>query len=168
MTHTLEFLSGQVHYALINGEWWFHVGSICATLDVDFKQQKKNISSSPVLGPGGCVHTLQLGSDQARKHYMINERRLSAWLFNVRSESRDLLAFQVELADRIFEITRGQVVPISAAALARREANEQAARFEKALAGNADYEGLKRARAKARAASARISTAANLQASLFN
>ena len=168
MTHTLEFLNGKIYYALIDGEWWFHVQSITTALGVDYKQQKRNISSSPILGAGGCVHTLQIGQDQPRKHFMISERRVAAWLFGVRSESQDLLNFQIELADKIYEITKGQLAPISAAAIIKREAQRELKAIERELATLPQWQAYQKAKSKSKMASNRINKAVDAQADLFS
>lgn len=167
MTHTLEFLQGQIHYTLIEGQWWFHVKSICEALKVDYVRQKRNITSSFMLADGGQTMSLRIGDDQSRKHFMINERRVAAWLFQVKSESAELKAFQLELADKIYEITKGQLVPISAAAVARREAEQKVAQLEQKLSQNEDYRMLMAAKAQLRAASKQLNNAASKQADLF-
>lgn len=167
MTNTLDFLNGRIHYALIDGQWWFHIKSICEALGVDYRRQTRTVSSHPILGPGVSIQTLQLDGKQARKHTMISEQRVAAWLFNIRSESEELLAFQVELADKIHEITRGQLAPISAAALVKREAQANVTRLEAALQRIPEFREWQAEKARATAAAKRIGQAASRQADMF-
>ncbi len=168
MTNSLDFLNGKIHYTLINGDWWFRVDDLCAALKIDAGAQKKRIRRSQILSPGGSKQTLQVGEKQSRNVYCINEKRVYMWLAGVQSKQPDFVKWQIELADMLYENLKGQLAPISAAAIARKQEQERIAKLEDELSKDPRYVELVASKQRMKGYGRRISTLANKQATLFN
>lgn len=105
----LEFKGKSLLFISVTGTTFIAVKPVCEALGVDYIQQYKNIQSDPILGPALCKHTIQVPGDQARNMVCLPEDKIYGWLFSIKSDSPDLLAYKWECYDILFKHFHGAI-----------------------------------------------------------
>lgn len=92
---------------LQTGEWWVAVKPLCEALEVDYKQQAKNILEDGILSQLSCEHTMVAADNKLRKMTCLPERYVYGWLFSIRSESVKLLEYKRTCYDLLYNHFHG-------------------------------------------------------------
>lgn len=105
----LEFKGKSLLFISVTGVVYIAVKPVCEALGVDYVRQYKNLQEDPILGPALSKQTIQVPDDQARNMICLPEDKIYGWLFSIKSDSPDLLAYKWECYDILFKYFHGAI-----------------------------------------------------------
>ena len=124
----LEFEGKSLLFISVSGMVHIAVKPVCEALVVDYIRQYKNLQEDPILGPALSKQTMQVPGDQARNMVCLPEDRFYGYLFGIKSDSPDLLAYKWECYDLLFKYFNGALTGrkelLALKAQAQNEVNE--------------------------------------------
>lgn len=112
MTATDKFLkfNGKVIYFLAkDGQYWISIKPICEALNINFDRQYKNLKSHAAFGQLYAKQPMTGADGKVYKMIALPERYIYGWLFNIRSESPELVKYQLECCDLLFSHFHGKI-----------------------------------------------------------
>lgn len=119
----LEFNGKQMFFTLINGKWWIALKPICDALNVNWNRQWQNLKKDITLSTQYAVQHMQVGENQPRKMVCLPEFYIYGWLFQIQSESTELLNYKWECYEVLHDYFHGTIT--QRGNLLRRKAEAQ-------------------------------------------
>ena len=95
--HFLSFNGKNIIYVKVDKTYWIALKPICEALNVDYIRSFRNAKNDPILGSVLSEQTIQVaknGKKQGRNMTCIPEKYVYGWLFSLRSDSPELLAYK--------------------------------------------------------------------------
>ena len=105
----LEYNGKIIFFVAVNGQYWIALKPICRALNVDYIQQFKNLKNDQVLAPVLCKHTMQVPGDQLRNYVCLPEFYIYGWIFQIQSQSSELLKYKWECYRVLYEHFHGTI-----------------------------------------------------------
>jgi hypothetical protein len=105
----LEFNGKTIYFIARDGQYWIAIKPICRALNVDFIRQFKNLKSDAILKAALSVQTMQAPDGQLRKYLCLPEFFIYGWMFQIQSQSEELLKYKWECYRIIFEHFHGTI-----------------------------------------------------------
>jgi hypothetical protein len=105
----LEFEGKTLLFKSVDGTLWIAIKPICELIGVDHSAQLKSIKRDPILGSAWSVQTIQVPSDQPRNMVCMAEKFIYGWLFNIQSDSPDLLIYKWKVYEILFDYFQGSI-----------------------------------------------------------
>lgn len=135
----LEFNGKSIFFLAKNGTYWIALKPICDALNVQYVRQFKNAQKHPMWSQLLSKQTMVGADKRLRKMACLPERYVYGWLFQIRSESPELIAYQKECCDLLFDYFHGSIT--SRETLIREKTKEQleAERLETILCKIPEY-----------------------------
>ena len=112
MKESKEFLSfngHNLHFSLVDGEWWFALKPICDALNVNWNRQFQNIKKDKILVSAFAKQQMQVLNDQPRPMVCLPEFFVYGWLFQIRSESEELSKYKWECYRILYDHFKGTI-----------------------------------------------------------
>lgn len=135
----LEFNGKVIYFQGKEGQWWIAIKPICEALGVNYDRQYKNLKESKL---GSQLYAIQhmVGADnKLRKMVSLPERFIYGWIFRINSDSEDLVEYQIECCNVLYDYFHGSIGGrkqyLATIAQAAIEREDVLARLEK----NEDY-----------------------------
>jgi len=135
----LEFNGHNMYFTLRDGVWWIALKPICEALNVDYIRQFKNIKVDEILGPALSKQTIQVPNDQGRSMVCLPEFYIYGWLFQIRSESKELVKYKWACYKILYEHFQGTITRRQQVLNDRFSHSQEKADLEKALSRNKDF-----------------------------
>lgn len=120
-SRSLDFNGKLIGVAHVEGKNWVAVKPICEALNVNYERQRQNIHNSPILGELPAIQQVVAADGVPREMLCLEEKYIYGWLFSLNSSSPELIAFQKECYDVLFNHFHG-VLADRVAILDRRNA----------------------------------------------
>ncbi|MHC1707505.1 MAG: phage antirepressor N-terminal domain-containing protein [Bacteroidales bacterium] len=105
----LEFKGKTLLFLSKNGTFWIAVKPICEALGVNFNRQYKNLYMNKVFGPALANLPMQVPGSQVRNMICLPEHLVYGWLFTIHGEKEDLIEYQKECNDVLFNHFHGTI-----------------------------------------------------------
>lgn len=139
----LQFNGKSIYFLNVDGTYYVAVKPICDALNIDSKQQIKNIKKHQILGDVGCVHTLRDSLERMQNMFCLPEQYVYGWIFSIRSKSEDLAEYQRECYDVLYKHFHGGITELSKTLKKKSEHVEQRNQVLNRLSANSDFLKLK-------------------------
>ena len=105
----LEF-NGKVMYFLAkDGVYWIGIKPICEALNVDYIAQFKRLKTDKILSQLLSEQTMVAADNKVRKMSCLPEKFVYGWIFTIQSSSPDLLSYQWECYQVLFDYFQGAI-----------------------------------------------------------
>lgn len=109
-TNSVIFNNKNIVYKRIKGVFWITLKSVCEALNVNYKHQFQRVKDDPLLGPASQNHGMQVpGDNQVREYICLPEEYVYGWIFSIRSDSPELLAYKRECYHILYSHFHGTI-----------------------------------------------------------
>ena len=105
----LEFNGKTIFFVASNGQYYIAIKPICRALNVDYVQQFKNLKEDEILSQLLCLHTMVGPDNRFRKHVCLPEFFIYGWIFQIQSQSPELLKYKWECYRVLYEFFHGAI-----------------------------------------------------------
>ena len=105
--NTIEFNGKRLSVLSKDGNWWVAIKPICEALGVDFEKQRERISRHPILAQLPTKQGVVAADNKVREMLCLPERFIYGWLFSINSDSPELIAFQRECYEVLYNHFHG-------------------------------------------------------------
>lgn len=105
----LEFNGKVIYFLGKEGQYWIALKPICEALNVQYERQFKNAQKHVLWGQLLSKQTMVGADGKLRKMVCLPERYIYGWIFQIRSESKELLAYQKQCCDVLFDYFHGTI-----------------------------------------------------------
>ncbi|MGB4776593.1 MAG: phage antirepressor N-terminal domain-containing protein [Daejeonella sp.] len=105
----LEFNGKSVSFLNVDGQWWVAIKPICEVLNVHYQNQLERIKEDKILKQLYGEHHIVAADGALRKMVCLPEKYIYGWLFSLRSESEELVAFKKECYEALFDHFHGGI-----------------------------------------------------------
>lgn len=106
----LQFNGKNIVFLSKNGVFYVALKPIAEALNIDFNHEKTRISNDPFFGAKVGKYPLMVpGDSQPRKYMCLPERYIYAWIFQLKSPSKELFDFKMECSDVIYDYFKGTI-----------------------------------------------------------
>lgn len=135
----LEFNGKAIFFLAKSGQYWIAVKPICEALGIDYNRQFQNLKKHPAFSQLFAKQQMTGSDGKLYKMIALQEKHIYGWLFNVRSDSADLIKYQLECCNILYDYFHGSIT--SRETLIKEKTKEQIEeeRLEALLANNPDY-----------------------------
>lgn len=103
----LEFNGKRISVLLADGTWWVAVKPICEALAVQYEAQRIRISEHPILSQLPRKHMVVAADRKTREMLCLPEKFIYGWLFSINSDNAQLLEFQRECYEVLYNHFHG-------------------------------------------------------------
>ncbi len=90
-----------------DGRWWIAVRPICDVLNVDYHRQYKTLKEHRIFSRALSIQTTHDSSKRKQEMLCISEKYIYGWLSNIQSDSPELLVFQEECYEILYNHFHG-------------------------------------------------------------
>lgn len=105
----LEFNGKVIYFLGKEGQYWIALKPICEAIGVQYVRQFKNAQKHPMWGQLLSKQTMTGADGKLYKMVSLPERYIYGWLFQIRSESKELLGYQRQCCDLLFDYFHGTI-----------------------------------------------------------
>lgn len=108
----LQFNGKNILFTTADNENWIAVKPICEALNVNYNRQFQNIKNDPILGFAFAVQQMQVPGKsgiQGRKMICILEQYVYGWIFSIKSDSEELIAYKKTCYELLFNHFHGGI-----------------------------------------------------------
>lgn len=105
----LEFNGKNIFFVAIDGQYWIAIKPICRALNVDYVRQFKNLKEDEILKAALSKQTMQVPGDQLRNYVCLPEFYIYGWIFQIQSQSAELLKYKWECYRVLYEHFHGAI-----------------------------------------------------------
>ena len=93
----IKFNGKNIWYKRIEDTNYIIVKSVCEALNVNYNRQFQNLKEDPILSSAFAKQQMQIpGDNQKREYICIPEEYIYGWIFSIKSDSEELLAYKKE------------------------------------------------------------------------
>lgn len=142
----LEFHGRSIFLAAHDGQYWVALKPICQAFGVNYDRQYKNLKDDPFLVQLYAEQHIVAADGKLRKMVCLPERYIYGWVFSIRSESPELLAYKRECYDVLFDYFHGPLTQRIQALRQKTDAELEIDRLTAELLGSEVYQKLQSAR----------------------
>jgi hypothetical protein len=90
-----------------DGRWWIAVKPICEVLNVEYTRQFKNLKEHRIFSRALAIQPTHDSSKRKQEMLCISEKYIYGWLSNIQSDSPELLSFQEECYEVLYNYFHG-------------------------------------------------------------
>jgi len=105
----LEFNGKSICFLAKAGTYYVALKPICEALNVQYVRQFKNAQKHPMWSQLLSKQTMAGADNKLYKMVSLPERYVYGWIFQIRSESPELIAYQKQCCDLLFEYFHGSI-----------------------------------------------------------
>ncbi|WP_299576604.1 phage antirepressor N-terminal domain-containing protein [uncultured Sunxiuqinia sp.] len=105
----LEFNGKVIYFVAADGQYWIALKPICEALGVDFEAQRKNLKEDEILAQLPSEQTVVAADGKLRKMLCLPEFYIYGWIFQIQSQSEDLLKYKWECYRVLYEHFHGAI-----------------------------------------------------------
>lgn len=140
----LEFNGKTIYFLAVDGTYWIAIKPICEAIGVNYERQRQNLKGHPIYRELPAIQQVVAADNKARRMLCLKERYIYGWLLNIRSDNPDLIHYQRECHDVLWEHFRGIITKQELQLKRKYLAEERIRELETILAvSNDDYNELK-------------------------
>lgn len=134
--HFLSFNGKNIIYVKVDKTYWIALKPICEALNVDYIRSFRNAKNDPILGSVLSEQTIQVaknGKKQGRNMTCIPEKYVYGWLFSLRSDSPELLAYKRTCYELLYNHFHGTITNRKELLMQREEVDNQIGKLKHQL-----------------------------------
>ena len=134
--HFLSFNGKNIIYVKVDKTYFIAFKSLCEALNIEYSRSFKNAKNDPILGSVLAVQPMQVaknGKKQHRKVSCIPEKYVYGWLFSVRSDSAELLAYKRTCYELLYNHFHGTITNRKELLMQREEVDNQIGKLKQQL-----------------------------------
>ncbi len=150
MEKFLEFNGKNILFLARDGQFWIAIKPICEALNVNYNRQFQNLKKDKILGPAFAIQQMQVPGDQVRNYVCLPEKFIYGWIFQIRSESAELLKYKWKVYEILFDYFQGSITQRQKLLLERTEDNNKIINLRAKLKENEDFMELQKLEARKR------------------
>lgn len=105
----LTFNERCLFFQNIEGEYWIALKPICEALNIDWKNQFKNLKSDEILAGVLAKQPMQDNSNRVKNMVALPEKFVYGWLFSIRSKSSLLTRYKKMCYELLFDHFRNTI-----------------------------------------------------------
>lgn len=108
----LQFNGKNIVFLSVDGTYWIALKPICKALNIEYTRSFKNAKNDPILGPALAVQPMQVsknGKKQLRNVTCIPEEFIYGWIFSLRSDSEELIAYKRDCYRLLYNYFHGTI-----------------------------------------------------------
>lgn len=103
----LEFNGRRIAVLLADGTWWVAVKPICEALGIKYEAQFERLQSHKILGQLFRKQGMVAADNRLREMVCLPEKFIYGWLFSINSDNAQLLEFQRECYEVLYNHFHG-------------------------------------------------------------
>lgn len=134
VTRFLEFNGKKLAALSADGQWWVAVKPICEALGVQFNWQHQRIQEHPILGQLSRNSEIVAADGKVREMFCLPERFIYGWLFSLQANSPELIEYQFQCYEVLYNHFHGTLSKRVDALEERRAINAEIEASKKAIA----------------------------------
>ena len=136
----LEFNGKAILFLQVDGTYYVAIKPICEALEVNYKEQYRQIKSDPILNQL-VRNTTMVGADnKMRKMSCLPEKFIYGWLFNIKkSKSEHLIEYKLKCYEILYDYFHGSVTQRQKLLKEKTKAELEIDQLEEKLEYNEDY-----------------------------
>jgi len=150
MEKFLQFNGKNILFLAKDGQFWIAIKPICEALNVNFDRQYKNLKKDKILGPAYAIQPMQVPGDQIRNYVCLPEKFIYGWIFQIRSDSPELLKYKWKVYQILFDYFQGTITQRQKLLLEQTEDSRKMAALRAKLTSNPDFLELQKLEARRR------------------
>ena len=135
----LEFNGTNILFTTVDGVHHIAIRPICEALKVDVRRSREMVKSDPILGAVVSEQTLQVtknGISQRRKLTCVPEKYIYGWIFSLRSDNPQLVAYKKSCYNLLYDHFHGTITNRKEILIKRRAIETELAEIQNQLAEN--------------------------------
>jgi hypothetical protein len=137
----IEFNGKNICYKRIDGVIWIVVKSVCEAINVNYNRQFQNIREDPILISAFAKQQMQIPPDDQKREYIcLPEMYVYGWIFQIKSDSPELLEYKRECYYTLYNHFHGQLTKRTALYRELSETRKSISDFEQKMAEIDGYE----------------------------
>jgi hypothetical protein len=105
----LEFNGKVIYFLAKDGQYWIAIKPICDALNLEYTRQLKNLKKHAAFSQLWAKQPMTGADGKTYKMASLPERYIYGWIFNIRSESPELVKYQRECCDILFNHFHGKI-----------------------------------------------------------
>lgn len=105
----LQFNGKTIYFLDIKGEYWVSVKPICEAIGVNYNRQFQNLKSHPIFGGVFAKQQMHDASGRLQNMIALPERYVYGWIFQIRSDNQELIQYQKDCCDLLFNYFHGTI-----------------------------------------------------------
>lgn len=144
----LDFNGKQLYFTLEEGVWYVALKPICEALGVQWNQQHQNVKHDKILGPASRLCEIQVPDDQGRSFFCLPEKFVYGWLFQIQSDSPELVEFKWKCYEILYDHFEGTLTRRQATLSDKSLKLVRKEELEEKLLDNPDYTELQEIKAE--------------------
>jgi len=146
----LEFNGRNIFFIAKDGQYWVAIKPICEALNVDYIRQFKNLQTDNILSQLLSEQTMVAADNKFRKMVSLPEKFVYGWIFQIRSESPELLKYKRIVYEVIYDYFQGTITKRAKILKERTSDEHEIESLESKLSENKDWERLEELKSKKR------------------
>jgi hypothetical protein len=105
----LEFNGKAIYFIAADGEYWIALKPICEALEVNWNRQFQNLKNDAILKAVFAKQQMQGPDGQLRNYISLPEFFIYGWIFQIQSNSSELLAYKWECYKLLYQHFHGMI-----------------------------------------------------------
>lgn len=105
----LEFNGRTIYFLAKDGIYWVAIKPICEALNVNYNRQFQNLKESKLFNQLFAIQQMVAADGKSRQMVCLPEKYIYGWLFQIKSESPDLIQYQKRCCDILFDYFHGSI-----------------------------------------------------------
>jgi len=105
----LEFNGKTIYFLAKDGQYWIAVKPICDALGINYNRQFKNLQKHRAFRQLFAKQPMTGADKKVYKMVALPECYIYGWLFNIRSESVELVNYQLQCCDILYAHFHGKI-----------------------------------------------------------
>lgn len=139
----LEFNGKNILFISKDGQYWVAVKPICEALNINYNRQFQNLKKDEILRAVFAKQQMQVPSDQVREMICLPEKFIYGWIFQVRSDSPELLLYKWQCYQILYDYFNGSITKRHQILREQKSDWDKIKSLRNKLDTNSDYKELK-------------------------
>lgn len=135
----LEFGGKKISILNADGTWYVAIKPICEALNVDYERQRERISRHNILSQLPTKQGVVAADGKLREMICLPEKYIYGWLFSINSDSEDLINYQKECYEILYNHFHGMLNERYKRLQMIDDANSEIEQLEEALLNSNEY-----------------------------
>ncbi len=138
----LEFNGKAILFLAIDGTFWVALKPICEALNVNYNRQFQNLKEDKILRDVFAIQQMRDSLGRIQNMVSLPEKFIYGWLFRIRSNNEELINYQRECYEILWEHFNGTITQRQKLLQQQTAEEIEIKALEKRLAENTDYQRL--------------------------
>jgi hypothetical protein len=132
----LEFNGKTIYFLAVDGIYWIAVKPICEAIGINYDRQFKNLKSSKLYRQLYAKQHMVGADNRLREMIALPERYIYAWIFQLNSDSEELITYQLKCCDVLYDYFHGTITQRAKLLIQHQADSIRIGEIEKQLSDN--------------------------------